>query len=451
MVGDPADSIIADAYAFGAKNFDTTKALKDMTAEANIPNNVRPGLTYYETDGYLPIDATYGCCNFYGPVSTQEEYDTADDSIAEFATAIGDSEVAQTFGTRAQNWQNVFNPGTGFMEPKEGTGQFEPGFDPTSETGFVEADSYIYTAMVPFDVDGLIAAAGGDSAWIDNLDGLTSSVTANGPGQIQMGDEPSFDIPWEYDYAGAPANTQQVVRQIEERLFANSPQGLAGNDDLGAMSSWYVWAALGGYPETPGSAVLALGSPLFKAVVLHLANGKTITETSPAAAGNAPYVQNVTLDGTSWQGAYLPADIFADGGTLEWALGATPSAWGTGADDSPPSNSQGLLPALGYLAGVDGGSVTVSPGGSADVTLGVQSMSGAGQQVTWTASATAGSGIDVGPPTGTITVPSEAKDTQSVELQVPSGTAQGQYLVVFALRSTTGATLPDVVAEIDVT
>ncbi|HXQ43785.1 MAG TPA: GH92 family glycosyl hydrolase [Acidimicrobiales bacterium] len=451
MVGDPADSIIADAYAFGATNFDTATALKDMTIEATTPNNVRPGLSDDETDGYLPIDATYGCCNFYGPVSTQEEYDAADNSIAQFATAIGDSDVAQTFGTRAQNWQNVFNPDTGFMQPKEESGQFQPGFDPTSETGFVEADSYVYTAMVPFDVAGVIAAAGGDTAWIAYLDGLTSSVTANGPGQIQMGNEPSFDIPWEYDYAGAPAKTEEVVRQIEEQLFTDSPQGLAGNDDLGAMSSWYVWAALGAYPEMPGSAVVALGSPLFRAIVIHLINGRTITETSPSAADDAPYVQSMTLDAMSWPAAYLPAHIFTNGGTLEWALGVTPGTWGTGADDLPPSAARGLLPALGYLAGVDGGSVRVSPGGSADITLGVQSMSTSSQQMNWTASATSGSGIVIGPTTGTVTVPTEAKGTQPVAIQVPPGTAEGRYLVVFGLRSTTGVALPDVVAEIDVT
>ena len=122
MVGDPADSIIADAYAFGATDFDAQQALTDMETEAEVPSDIRPGLSYYETDGYLPIDGTYGCCNFYGPVSTQQEYDTADNSIAELAADLGDTQVAQTFAVRAQNWQNVFNPGTGFLQPKESGG-----------------------------------------------------------------------------------------------------------------------------------------------------------------------------------------------------------------------------------------------------------------------------------------------------------------------------------------
>jgi len=450
MVGDPADGIIADAYAFGATDFNAQQALADMVAQATVPNNIRPGLGYDENDGYLPVDGTYGCCNFYGPVSTQEEYDTADNAIAQFATALGQTQVAQTFATRAQNWQNVFDPDRGFLEPKEVAGLFQPGFDPTSDVGFVEADSYIYTAEIPFDVAGVIAAEGGDAAWVTYLNGLTSSVTANGSDQIQMGDEPSFDIPWEYDYAGAPAKTQEVVREIQDQLYTDTPGGLAGNDDLGAMSSWYVWSALGGYPEMPGSADLALGSPLFTNIALHLADGRTITETTSGPAHRAPYVQNLTLNGAPWPGAYLPAGIFTSGGTLTWTLGRAPSAWGAGVGDAPPSNTEGLVPALGYLAG-DNGQVNATPGSTVPVTLGVQSTAGTSEQITWNASTPSGSGLEVGPPGGTVTVPPEAKVTQAVEIQVPTNAADGQYAVTLALRTATGTALPDVVVEVDVT
>jgi len=452
MVGDPADGIIADAYAFGATGFNAQQALTDMVAEADVPSSIRPGLSSYEADGYLPVDGTYGCCNFYGPVSTQEEYDVADNAIAQFASELGETGEAQTFATRAQNWQSVFNPGTGFMQPKEVSGQFEPGFSPESEDAFVEADSYVYTAEIPFDVQGVIAAEGGDAAWIDYLNGVTSSVTAMGPSQIQMGNEPSFDIPWEYDYAGDPAGTEQVVREIQDQLYTDTPSGMAGNDDLGAMSSWYVWSALGGYPEMPGSATLTLGSPMFTNIAIRLADGKTITETSPAAADDAPYVHQLTLNGKSWNGAYLPAGLFTNGGNLTWSLGTAPDAtWGTGAGDAPPSSTQGLLPALGYLSSPENVDATVAPGGTTTLTFGVQSMSDAAQQIDWTASASSGSGLEVGTTTGTLQVQSEAKATQSVVVQVPSITADGQYPVTIALQAATGATLPDVVAEVEVT
>src|SRR5262249_48621154 len=162
------------------------------------------------------------------------------------------------------NWQNVYNPASGFLQPKLANGQFRPGFKPTSEAGFVEADAYIYAAELPFDVRGLIAAEGGDANWTSFLDRLTANVTSIAPAEIQMGNEPSFDIPWEYDYTGAPYRTQAVVRKIQDQLYTNAPGGLAGNDDLGAMSSWYVWSAIGGYPETPGIATVAIGSPMFR-------------------------------------------------------------------------------------------------------------------------------------------------------------------------------------------
>jgi predicted alpha-1,2-mannosidase len=452
MVGDPADAIIADAYAFGATAFDTHQALSDMETEATVPNSIRPGLTDYLTDGYLPVDHSYGCCNYYGAVSTQEEYDTADNAIAQFAAALGDTATAQTFATRAQNWQNVFNPGSGFVQPKLSTGQFQPGFDPAvTGPAFVEADSYLYTPMVAFDVQGLIAASGGDAAWITYLNGVTSSVTAEGPTQIQMANEPSFSIPWEYDDAGLPSKTEQVVRQIQDRLYTDTPAGLAGNDDLGAMSSWYVWSALGGYPENPGSAQLSLGSPLFTAIVIHLADGRTITEKAPAATDTAPYVEALTVNGKPWTATFLPPTIFTKGATLVWTLGTQPSAtWGTAPADAPASDTDGLLPALGYLPGTNATTVTVSPGGSAALPFGVQSMSATNQQITWTASAPAGSGLGLGPSTGTVAVPSEAKVPLSLVIQVPATTTAGPYLVTLSMSTSTGTALPAVVAEIDV-
>jgi hypothetical protein len=104
MVGDPSDPIIADAHAFGATGFNATQALTDMETEANVPNNIRPGLDDYMNDGYLPIDGTYGCCNFYGPVSTQEEYNAADSSIASLAQALGKTSYVQSVTLNGSSW-----------------------------------------------------------------------------------------------------------------------------------------------------------------------------------------------------------------------------------------------------------------------------------------------------------------------------------------------------------
>ena len=457
MVGDPVDDIIAGAYSFGARDFDAQQALADMERQADVPSDLRPGLGYYEHDGYLPVDGTYSCCDYNAAVSTQEQYDVDDDAIADLAGDLGESGVADKFATRAQNWQNVFDPASGLMEPKLLRGAFEPGFSPVPvpgpnpTNGFTETDSYVSTTMIPFDVRGLVDAEGGNEAWIALLNGLTSSVSANGTDQVQMGNEPSFGVPWEYDYVGVPSKTQEVVREVEDQDYADSPTGLAGNDDLGETSSWYVWAAMGAYPEDPGSSEVVLGSPLFTHAVIHLGDGGTVAENAPGAADDAPYVEHLTVDGASWARTYLPSSIFTRGGTLDWTLAAWPDAsWGTATGDAPPSSTEGLLPALGYVTDTDGESL-VAPGSGTVISLGVQSLSKDSQRIAWSARSEARSGISVEPATGTLTVSSESRSTQTVRLSVPATTPAGTYLVTFALHTADGTTLPDVVAEVEVT
>jgi predicted alpha-1,2-mannosidase len=456
MVGDPADDVIADAYVFGARNFNVQQALEDMERQADVPSTFRPGLEYYERDGYLPINGKYGCCDYNAPVSTQEQYNVDDNSIAELASELGKNEVAKKFATRAQNWQNVFDPASGFMEPKILNGAFEPGFGPelgfgpNALNGFTETDSFVSTTMIPFDVKGLVDAEGGDEAWIELLNGLTSSVVANGTNQVQMGDEPSFGVPWEYDYVGVPFKTQEVVREIQDQDYADSPTGLAGNDDLGETSSWYVWSALGAYPENPGSSEVVLGSPLFQDIVFHLGNGGTITENAPDAADNAPYVQSLTVNGTSWTRTYLSSSVFTKGGTLDWTLATWPSTtWGAAAKDAPPSSTEGLLPALGYVSNSNGESV-VDPGSSVNISLGVQSMSKVSQHISWSAMSESRSSIAVEPAAGTLTVKSESKSAEPIRLHVPATTPAGTYTATFALHAANGTALSDVVTEVEV-
>jgi hypothetical protein len=195
---------------------------------------------------------------------------------------------------------------------------------------------------------------------------------------------------------------------------------------------------------------VALGSPLFPAITLTLANGRTITETAPAASQDSPYVEGLAFDGSPWQDAYLPSSIFTEGGTLDWTLGSSPSTWASAPADAPPSSTAGLLPALGYLAGTNDGETIVTPGGTATLDFGVQSMSGASQRIRWTASAQSGSGIVIASATGTMTVKSEANGTQSIEAKVPSKLADGQYTVTLSLTTRTGVALPALVAVIDV-
>jgi len=338
MVGDPADSIIADYYAFGATNFNTSSALTDMVTEATNTNNIRPGLNYLSTPGYLPADGSYGCCNFYGPVSTTLEYDTADFALSAFAGDLGNSSDQATFADRAQDWRNVLDPDSGFDQPRDANGSWPTGFDPTSGTDFVEADSWIYTGMVPFNLAGLASAVGGNTAMADYLGTVLRSFTgANG--YAWMGNEPSIELPWEYDYIGQPYQAQEAVREVQDQLWSDTPAGLGnGNDDLGAMSAWYVWSALGMYPMTPGTSTLALGSPMFTTAQVTLPSGNTLTIDGNGAADNAPYVQSATWNGSAWNNAYAPTSAITSGGTLSYTLGTSPNdSWASSASAAPPS------------------------------------------------------------------------------------------------------------------
>ncbi|MER8032591.1 lectin [Streptomyces bauhiniae] len=338
MVGDPAAAIIADYYAFGARNFDTSAALAGLLKQASTANNDRPGLNYLDNPGYEPHDGSYGCCNFYGPVATTLEYNTADFALSAFAGALGDSGSQKTYAHRAQDWRNVLNPASGFVQPRNLDGTWTGGFDPTSGTDMVEADSWIYTGMVPFNVAGLATAKGGNKVMGDYLDTVLRSYTgANG--YAWVGNEPSIELPWEYDYIGMPYKTQGTVRAVQDQIWSNSPAGLAdGNDDLGAMSAWYVWSALGMFPMTPGTADLALGSPLFPQAQVTLPSGKTLTVNGSGAADNAPYVQSATFNGSAWNNAYAPTSALTSGGTLGFTLGTTANTgWASGTSAAPPS------------------------------------------------------------------------------------------------------------------
>jgi predicted alpha-1,2-mannosidase len=338
MAGDPADAVLADYYAFGATDFDASTALSDMVAQATTASNIRPGLSYLSAPGYLPADGSYGCCNFQAPVSTTLEYDVADFAISAFAGALGNSADQQAFVNRAQDWRNVLNPDSGLDQPRDASGIWTAGFDGASSNGFDEGDSWIYTGMVPFDVAGLAAAKGGNTATAAYL-GLVLRTFTGASGYAFVGNEPSIELPWEYDYISRPWRTQATIRQIQDQIWTDTPAGLAdGNDDLGTMSAWYVWSALGMYPITPGTATLALGSPIFPQAVITLPSGATLTVDGNGAADSAPYVQSATWNGSPWSKAYAPAAAITSGGTLSFTLGTSANTtWASSASAAPPS------------------------------------------------------------------------------------------------------------------
>ncbi len=447
MVGDPADGIIADAYAFGARDFDTAHALDAMVHEATATNNDRPGEAVRDAKGYLPIDGTsWGCCNFYGPVSTQLEYDSADYAIASLAKSLGKKAVYTKFASRAQDWQNVFNPVTGYMQAKNADGEYATGFTPGTSNGFVEGTSAQYTPMVPFNLKGLIAARGGAQPYSSYLDGLLANITDPTSVNANLSNEPSLEIPWEYDYLGEPWKTQAAVRQAQQKLYFNAPVGSFGNDDLGAMSSWYVWSQLGMYPETPGTDTLALGSPGFPTAQVALAGGHTLRINAPQAAPDAPYVQSMTVNGKAWNDSWVTYRSLTSGGTFDYVLGTAPNTgWASSASSVPPSDSTGQHDVFAS-AGPSGAGLVLAPGDSGTGTLDLSNIGTADLSVKYTVQAP--SGVTVDTPSGTVSVPAGGKAEQQVK--VTAGTGEGVFPVAFALQGSDGGSLGNAVLRVAV-
>lgn len=445
--GDPADPIIADAFAFGARDFNARQALSDMVAQATQPNTVRQGESVRDTYGYLPYDAAYtGCCNINQAylVSTDLEFGTADHAIASLAGDLGNSAVSRRFATRAQDWQNDFNPATGYMQAKQQNGQWLPGFTPGTSTGFEEGTSSQYTPMVPYNLKALIAARGGGAAYSAFLDGLLQSLPDPTSVNANLNDEPSMEIPWEYDYTGEPYKTQQIVREAQQQLYFDAPAGQFGNDDLGAMSSWFVWSDLGFYPETPGTGTLVIGSPVFPLARIHLANSRIITIRGNGAGDDAPYVHTLTVNGSTWSQPWLTYADLSHGATLSYTLSAAPDpSWGSAPSDAPPSDGTGERPDLAWATP---SALTVQPGMPGSASVQITSDSASTTTVTWHAAA---AGISIQPAQGRLRV--RAGSTASVPVTVTAGPSAPPGTYAISIAVSPSGTGPSSQAAIPVT
>ncbi|MET7486639.1 GH92 family glycosyl hydrolase [Streptomyces sp. NPDC005538] len=272
MVGDPLPAIASAVHAFGATDFDAAELLRTAVADRQ-DDRQRPGHLQYDTLGYVPA----GTKGVWGSVSTTLEYAVADYALAQLAHRLGDLTTYNTLLRASGNWRNLFNPATGYLQPRAADGTW-PAFTPAQKTEYVEGNAAQYTWMVPQDLPGLFAAMGGDAAVTARLDTFFTSLNAGaGEPYAYLGNEPSFGTPWAYTHVGHADRAGAVVQRALSTLFSDTPGGLVGNDDLGAMSSWAVWASLGLYPEVPGSAQLTRSAPLFPTAIVHRGDGTSLT------------------------------------------------------------------------------------------------------------------------------------------------------------------------------
>jgi predicted alpha-1,2-mannosidase len=355
MSGDPAVPALADIVAFGGRGFDLRGAYDSLrtAATAVTANDLsddgcnvecvgqRPSL-----DQWLKLHYIASKSHAWGGAGETLEDASADFALSELARRVGDHAGQQRFLTRAGYWRNLFNPNAtphdGYIQNRNADGSW-PAFTPDTDDGFVEASAAVYLWMVPFDVHGLFDTLGGRAKATARLDAFFHdkdghwALTKAGPLHAELDNEPSVATPWLYDYAGQPWKTQKAVRIVVDTIWKNAPDGIPGNDDLGEMSSWYVWAALGMYPEIPGRAELLLGSPLFPHAVVHGSGGDVVID-APDASAARPYVTALRVDGKPYDRPWLSPSLVEHGGRLQFELGNAPNTqWGSAVDNAPPS------------------------------------------------------------------------------------------------------------------
>ncbi len=495
MNGDSADPIIADAYAMGVRNFDVGAALRDMVkgATQNETNHgleiERQYLSQYLSQHYVnagSLDLTSSDYSIGG--SATLEYALDDFSIARIAAAQHDPTLAASMMQRAANWEYLFNPATGHLGARGPDGSFPPGpafqtsqLEPGGQTGFEEGNAIQYTWSVPENLAAEASLMGGDAAAAAKLQTFFTQFNATRDLPYDWsGNEPGEWAPWEFDYFGEPAQTERVVRAIADTEYADAPVDEPGNDDLGAISSWYVWAALGLFPLTPGSSDLALASPLFPTETIQLPDGHRLVLHAPGAAASRPYVHALTVSGVTrpqtasltcpvssrpastggsagtWDLPWLPGSALQSGGTLDFTLASSPDpAWGSAPAASPPSFPSGELPAVGFS--FPSGGLTVTAGRPTPVELGVASAAPHATVVTWQV-APGADGLQLTPSSGTLSLgpatPTAAGTcvpgkpaSQALTL---SGSTSGTSTLRINLRTSGGTALPPVVLDVTV-
>jgi len=379
MIGHHATSLIADSWLKGLKNFDIETAYEGMKKsameETMLPWNIGPmtELTkVYHDKGFFPAK----------PLETEEwikevhlyerrqavavtlEHAYDDWCLAQMAKDLGKTDDYNYFMNRARNYENVYNSETGFMSPRTADGKWLTPFDPMLSGGqggrdyFAECNSWVYTWHVQHDVAGLINLMGGRETFVERLDRLFVEQPSNShflflgqfpdatglTGLMPMGDEPSFHIPYMYNYAGAPWKTQRRIRELMKVWFDDDPYGIPGDEDGGAMSAWYVFSAMGFYPVSPGRPVYDIGSPIFDKITIRPKNGKPFIILAENSSAQNKYIQSASIDGSPYDKAFFTHETIANGGTLRLEMGPRPNKdWGAEFSDAPPSMSKELV------------------------------------------------------------------------------------------------------------
>ncbi len=360
MVSVPSTPVITDAYLKGINNFEVEKAYEGMRKnhmekpdpdefKHNMQYDGMEGIEYYKELGYVPADM--------GRHSASETVEHAfnDWALSQMAKALGKKDDHSYFFERSMNYKNIIDSTVGYIRARYSDGSWIEPFDPVSEEDYLTRGSdfrprqnypYItegtpmhWTWHVMHDPQGLIELLGGAEEFTAKLEyGLTRGEAYNfgdwNPWYNQS-NQPVMHAVYLFNHAGVPWKTQKWIRSIMEKSYGAGPDGMVGNDDVGTMSAWYVFSAMGFYPVAPGELVYSIGSPVFEKVTIHLPDylygGKVFTVIAENSSPDNKYIQSASLDGDPLDIPFLRHSAIQNGSTLKLVMGDTPNEkWGTG-------------------------------------------------------------------------------------------------------------------------
>jgi predicted alpha-1,2-mannosidase len=344
MIGYHAVPVIVDAYLKGYRGFDVKLAYEAVKQSAMQKTD---GIDYIQQLKFIPVDKVNES------VAKGLEYAIDDYCIARMAKALGKTADYEYFTKRAKLYELYFDPQTQFMRGKLANGNWHTPFSPFAskhrEDDYTEGNAWQYIWLVPQDVEGLVKLFGSEKSFVTKLDSLftvpfqfgeESSPDISGLiGNYAQGNEPGHHIPYLYPYVGQPWKTADLIRKIDREFFTAKPDGLCGNEDVGQMSAWYIFSAMGFYPVNPANGAYVFGSPLLNGATISLpANKKFVIKVINNSAANK-YIQKIVLNGKPYAKSYLMHQSIVKGGSLQIYMGSQPSpTFGVNAKDRPVSN-----------------------------------------------------------------------------------------------------------------
>lgn len=334
--GTNVDVVFADAILKDLGGFDYEKAFEAVCKNAEVPSDKPKNYGRYLGDylelGYITSSSTNGAS------SKTLEYAYNDFCIAKIAEELGHSEIREAYLERSQKVFKLFNDSVKHFWAKDRQGNWQPGItsenlraDHWNDPYFYEAPPFIYSTYVPHDMQGLIDRIGGAGAYVDYLDYIFDER------DFKMSNEPLFLVPYQYIYAGRHDKTAERLQNIMRNQYKASPSGLPGQDDSGAMSSWFVFSSMGFFPVA-GQDIYLIGSPLFSESFVNLENDACFRIVAENLSHENIYVQSATLNGNLLEKAWFRHEQIAEGGELVLKMGDEPRGWGE--KNLPPSIGQ---------------------------------------------------------------------------------------------------------------